>query len=318
MTGKLTELPQEWDFPGEDSPLPEESITLLNYLSRKVFNDYEPTQFHPFRARLLDWINNLSDPLDQQMLLSLLLDVFYVGRREFEALFRSAYRGPISRWILDASDLDVFSPNLAASIQVFADDLWICPVSDSLRINSFLKVNGLKSKDVRSDWRSLRRLGDAEKIRGYVSSKEIKGLVLLEDFVGSGRQATAAVKFAATSLPDLPILFCPLVVCPKGDRALIELTNGLKNVQYDPVVVLPDDVVLNFEKSLGTGATRVDHFLKRIMPSLQTTSVEFMYGFEETDAKVVLFSNCPNNTLPIFHHESDQWNPLFPRVTRQS
>lgn len=318
MSGKLTELPQEWDFPGEDSPLPEESITLLTYLSLKVFNDYEPTQFHPFRARLLDWVNNLSDPLDQQMLLSLLLDVFYFGRREFEALFRSAYRGPIARWILDASSLDVFSPTLATSIQAYADDLWICPVSDSLRINSFLKINGLKSKDLRPDWRSLRSLGDVEKIRGYVSSKEIKGLVLLEDFVGSGRQATAAVKFAATALPDLQILFCPLVVCPKGDKALIKLTKMLGNVRYDPVVVLPDDVVLDFENSLGNGATRADHFLRRIMPSLQVTSEKFMYGFEETGAKVVLFSNCPNNTLPIFHHESVHWKPLFPRVTRQS
>jgi hypothetical protein len=157
-----------------------------------------------------------------------------------------------------------------------------------------------------------------EKIRGYVKSKGIKGLVLLEDFVGSGRQATSAVKFAATALPDIQILFCPLVVCPKGDKALIELTTGLGNVRYEPVIVLPDDVVLNFDNSLGSGATRVDHFLRRIMPSMQVTSDKFMYGFEETGAKVVLFSNCPNNTLPIFHHESDQWKPLFPRVTRQS
>ena len=107
-------------------------------------------------------------------------------------------------------------------------------------------------------------------------------------------------------------------MCPKGDKALIELTNGLQNVRYDPIVVLPDDVVLDFEKSRGAEATEVDAFLRRIMPSLQAATEEFMYGFEETGAKVVLFSNCPNNTLPIFHHETEQWKPLFPRVMRQS
>lgn len=318
MSERLTELPQEWDFPGDESPLPEESITLLNYLSRKVFNDYEPAQFHPFRARLLDWINNLPDPRDQQMLLALLLDVFYVGRREFEALFRSAYRGSIARWILNSTNLDPFSVSIENSIRTYADELWICPVSDSLRINSFLKVNGLKSKEVRPDWRSLARLGDESKIREYVVRNKIKGLVLLEDFVGSGRQSKAAVKFASRALSDIPILFCPLVVCPKGDKALIELTNGLNNVRYEPIVVLPDDVVLDFEKSRGAEATEVDAFLRRIMPSLQAATEEFMYGFEETGAKVVLFSNCPNNTLPIFHHKSAQWKPLFPRVMRQS
>lgn len=317
MSRKLTELPQAWDFPDDGSPLPDGSITLLDYLTRKVFNDYEPTQFHPFRSRLLDWLNNVHDSLDQQMLLSMLLDVFYIGRREFEALFRSAYRGQIARWILDESDIDVFSSSTADDIQAYADDLWICPVSDSLRINSFLKVNGLKSKDVRPDWRSLRHLGDVEKIRQYVNRKQIKGLVLLEDFVGSGSQATAAVNFAAESLPDMRILFCPLVVCPKGDKVLLEVTNSLPNVRYDPVVVLPDEVVLDYASSQGAGATEIDHFLRRIMPIMETTSDNYMYGFKETGAKVVLFSNCPNNTLPIFHHESKMWKPLFPRVTRQ-
>lgn len=313
----LTEIPASWDFPEQGSPLLDESIALLNYLMPKVFSDYEPSQFHPFRERLIDWLNNVDETYDQQMLLAILLDVFYVGRREFEALFRSAYRGSITRWIVDLERIDVFSENADRAVAENANNAWICPVSDSLRINSFLKVNGLKSKDVRPDWRSLRRLGDISKIQDYVLKCKIGKLILLEDFVGSGVQAQAAIRFASQTLPHVEILFCPLVVCPSGDIVMEKLASALPNVQYDPVLVLPPEAVLGYDETTIGPFAPVDEFLRRIMPRLSVLSEREMYGFEATGAKVVLFSNCPNNTLPIFHYDTETWKPLFPRVTRQ-
>ena len=44
-----------------------------------------------------------------------------------------------------------------------------------------------------------------------------------------------------------------------------------------------------------------------------------MLGFRNTGANVVLFSNCPNNTLAIMHYDgSDSWEPLFPRNSRSN
>ena len=40
------------------------------------------------------------------------------------------------------------------------------------------------------------------------------------------------------------------------------------------------------------------------------------HGYKGTGGIVVLYSNCPNNTLPIIHDETDHWNALFPRIRR--
>ncbi|MGH1465931.1 MAG: phosphoribosyltransferase-like protein [Cognatishimia sp.] len=314
---KLTRIPQSWDYPAEGSQLPNESVSMIEFLSKKVFNDYEPSQFHPFRLRLIDWLNNVDTEEEQQHLLALLLKVFFVGRREFEALYRTVFHGNLFRWMLEVEDIDVFSDDLETQIVERINKAWICPISDSLRINSFLKVNGLKSLDKRPDWRSLKQFGQIEKIQEYVTAKGIRDLVLLEDFVGSGTQAKGAVKFAAEALPDTRILLCPLIVCPNGDEVLSDVVKTLDNVTYDPALLLPPSAFHSFDNAISDDADATEKFLCDLKPKLGTKSDKYMFGFKQTGAKVVMHSNCPNNSLPIFHHESPSWVPLFPRVNRQ-
>lgn len=314
---KLTSIPQSWDFPSDGSALPPESVSMIEFLSKKVFNDYEPSQFHPFRQRLLDWLNNVDSVEDQQQLLALLLDTFFVGRREFEALYRTVYHGNLYRWMLEDENVDVFSDQLEKVVSSRINKAWICPISDSLRINSFLKVNNLKSLEKRPDWRSLEQFGDPEKIKGYAKAKKIRDLVLLEDFVGSGTQAKNAIKFAASTLPDVRILLCPLIVCPKGDDVLIELVKSYSNVTYDPALVLPSSAFHSHKDFEDGNASETEKFICSLRGKLNISTDKAMFGFKQTGAKVVMFSNCPNNTIPVFHHESDAWKPLFPRVNRQ-
>ncbi|NBB80968.1 MAG: hypothetical protein GVY36_16235 [Verrucomicrobia bacterium] len=321
--GQLTEIPAIWDFPSPESRLPKGAASMIDFLSKKVFNDYEPSQFHPFRQRLLAWLNNFDDTADQQHLLALLLEVFFVGRKEFEALYRTVYRGLLFRWMLEDTGVDVFDNDLETVISNKVNKAWICPISDSLRINAFLKVNGLQSLDIRPDWRSLREFGDVEKIQHYVKRKKIRDLVLLEDFCGSGNQATKAIQFAAETLPEVRVLLCPLIVCPKGDEALIRVVEdlaerGFSNVTYEPALVLPKDVVHCFENYQAGNPTVSDSFLCKHKKRYGISADEDVFGYKQTGSKVVLFSNCPNNTLPVFHRESKGWVPLFPRVDRQT
>ena len=314
---KLSSIPSSWDYPVEGSPLPNESVSMIEFLSTKVFNDYEPSQFHPFRQRLIDWLNNVDTEEEQQHLLSLLLHVFFVGRREFESLYRTVFHGNLFRWILEDEDVDVFSDDMERRIVDRINSAWICPISDSLRINSFLKVNGLKSLDKRPDWRSLRQFGHPDKIQKYVKEKKIQELVLLEDFVGSGTQAKGSVGFAAQTLPTTRILLCPLIVCPKGDEVLSKFVQRFRNVTYDPALVLPSSSFHSYKNAMSGNANRAEQFLCDLKSKLGTKSDKYMFGFKQTGAKVVMYSNCPNNSLPIFHHESSSWTPLFPRVNRQ-
>ncbi|WP_285009496.1 phosphoribosyltransferase-like protein [Pedobacter faecalis] len=39
-------------------------------------------------------------------------------------------------------------------------------------------------------------------------------------------------------------------------------------------------------------------------------------GYKQTGGLVVLNTNVPDNTLPLVHHQSPTWKPLFKRITR--
>ena len=40
------------------------------------------------------------------------------------------------------------------------------------------------------------------------------------------------------------------------------------------------------------------------------------FGYKRTGGLVVMHSNTPDNSLPVIHHESDTWAPIFKRHSR--
>ncbi|WP_458367887.1 phosphoribosyltransferase-like protein [Marinobacter shengliensis] len=40
------------------------------------------------------------------------------------------------------------------------------------------------------------------------------------------------------------------------------------------------------------------------------------FGYSKIGSLVALYSNCPNNTPPMYHHLSTNWSPIFPRSSR--
>jgi len=315
---KLNTIPVEWDAAAEGGVLEPGSVTYVRFLGQKLFDDYEPLQFQGFDTQLLSWLNNLDDEQDQKTLLALLTDLFFVGRREYASLYRSVYNGAMSSWIIDVCDLDPFASNIDALIRTEINKSWICPITDSLRINAFLKTNNLISQSVRPDWLSLKQFAEIEKVIAYCNSFEISNIILIEDFVGSGTQADKIVTFVGENFKDMNVLFAPLIVCPSGDEKLASRVKRYGNIKYDPQLVLPSAVIFKREPSIDDGPhhAAARELFDRIAPRFELPQFEDMYGFKSTGSQVALYSNCPNNTLPVFHHESSNWSPLFPRVRR--
>lgn len=309
--GHLTEIPPEWEYPAEGSLLPADSISYLEFLSSKLLDDYEPSQFRPFRERLLKWLGNLDTDLDQQSLLSLLVSSTFVGRREFESLYRTAYTKCISNWIGEVCDLDLFDTEYTRKLRELVNSSWICPISDSLRINSFLKVNSLVSQDIRPDWRSLADLGDKSRVEQYLRDKGITRLILLEDFVGSGTQAQKAIEFAADLDYNLNILIIPMIVCPAGHQRLIDLTAKVARLSYEPALELPGSEFITANIDSTHPQFKYVPFLKRLAGKLGYKKDASVLGYKQTGAKVIMYSNCPNNTLPVFHRETSDWFLCF-------
>lgn len=301
----------------------------IEFLAERLYRQYEPcvAPFHKeFKYRLRDWLDSTPSAIDQQRMLELVPEILFVGTAEFESLSRAAFNGPIYWWLVEQLDLRI-DQDIELELARALKHTWVCPVTDSMLIAKFYHVNNISGFDLRPDWRSLARFSQspdgAETLDLYMQGKKIERIVLLEDFVGSGSQMAKAVKFALSLPGDRPVLLCPLVVCPVGHRygQWLERRYGPR-LRYVPVLKIPRDEFLTRRPLPGEHASTtslralVERVHALVVGATQVSDVS-PYGFRHTGATIVLHSNCPNNTIPLLHHDrKGDWRPLFPRSSR--
>ena len=323
MNARLSHLLRHWalrDWDSQDEDFLDH--TAIQYLGRMAFDDYEPAQYERFDQRLDRWIHNVSEENDQQTLFLLLNHLFFIGRPEFESLCRAAYNGNVLRWLVDQLDVDFNDPCAMGALDDGFATTWFCPITDSMRINSFLKANGLTGHSHRPDWRSLRKFADPGKILRYVADNGIQRIVLLEDFVGSGTQIRSAITFAATISDEIPFLVLPLVICPVGHQVGCDLAERHANVSYDAVLqisctsLIKPDASPNEPPLFDTVRDLILRVRERLQNPAPDVDSQRYHGYKGTGAVIAMYSNCPNNSLPIIHDETAQWRPLFPRIGR--
>ena len=214
---------------------------------------------------------------------------------------------------------------------------WFCPITDSMDINEFYKVNHLKGVGHRPGFATLEMLATkagnpnpqlAEKVRYYMANASVnqfnlpiplERIVLLEDIVGSGSQCLDAVRWAVANLGK-PVLFVPLILCPNGVQALRDeeaVSGGRLTVR--PVIELRRSDLLGPERQGEPGWPITVDMEDLATRCAARASVNMdTFGYRRTGCSLTTFSNTPDNTLPIVHHKpaNGSWEPLFPRIFR--
>ncbi len=300
----------------------------ITYLEEKRFIEYQPTigPNPDFRTRLMRWINYAAIEADQQTLLQLVALIFFVGSKEFGSLYRVAFNGQIIRWLIDSNNLTIDQATTGSHIKDAISRTWFCSITDSMQIASFHHVNKIEGRDYRPDWQTLMKFGDPLKIKKFMKDNGLNNLVLLEDFVGSGSQMYDVIKFAANTLsPPHRILIIPLIICPRGNEIGRQLTTHYNNLTFEPVLIMGDksfvrphpagDVETDLVRALRDLVQRL-HTLVTGGPPDPTKKPYSPFGFDNTGSLLVMYTNCPDNTLPIIHHGSSTWYPIFPRSSR--
>lgn len=304
-----------------------EIFNQIEYHADRRYYEYHPTVGpHPdFRLRLRDWLNSATEEAAQKALFEFVPHVFFVGSSDFNTLYRSAFNGAITRWVIDLLNLSILDPGLDKKLAKAIEGTWFCPVTDSMQIAAFYHINNISGRNERPDWHSLGLFGDSKKIEEFMQSRRINRIVLLEDFVGSGSQMCRAVAFALSLKLKPPILLVPLIVCPAGFRTGQQIARKHAQVTFEPVLALDaecsiQEIPIPGEESLFP---RIRDLARRlygkVTDGLQPDPHQKPYGpfgFAGTGALTVMYSNCPDNTLPLIHNKSHTWSPLFPRSTR--
>lgn len=294
-----------------------EAYTQLTWLQRELLDEYEPLAYVKFSDRIDGWLENFIDDGDRRAMYQLLPRIFFVGREQIESLSRAAFNDIGCRWIIEQAGINLLDIHLQSRLGAALSSTWFCPVTDSMKINSFLKLNGLGGHAIRPDWLSLAQLGDANRIKAFVLENKIDRIVMVEDFVGSGSQMSEAVEFAADVLPETPKLVVPLICCPAGLQLGSNLASRHTNLSFEPVLSLREEHFVLPEPRAGEPPEFV--VARRLSMALSENFGRNWgdpFGHNDTGALVVLHTNCPDNTLPLIHDESPSWTAIFPRISR--
>lgn len=318
---RLAEMIQSWAGE-EDGNADLARYTLIEYLAKYHFDDYEPCLAppQPFMARLWDWLTNVQDSATRRSLFALLDHLIYFNRNQFHTLYRTAFSSRIRPWLFDHTRQLVDAPGFEAAFDQVLARTWFCPVTDSMRINAFYHANRLSNVRYRPDWYSLAKFGDEQKLSAYLGpGGEYERLVLLEDFVGTGRQMRTAAEFAA-NLPSAPaVLLVPLLSL--GDAAAVgeALALAFPRLSYAPVVVLDSTSQIRPTAAASDLPWQVSarELVEELHPRVKGERVSLMpFGYGDCGALASMYSNTPNNSLPLLHHDSLTWNALLPRTAR--
>lgn len=353
----LRRLVMQWDInePSDDVTAAarfENILSRLEWFGLNQWADYLPAK-HPqhsarYLARLAQWVGNVEGDGNRKLMLEYALHVAFFSHADLCALYRTAFSGPITRWVVEQEKLSLDDADFQTRL---TDELhqrtWYCPVTDSMDINEFYHANLVTGISHRPGFAAMRMLdeqplnngtpgsGVVDGLNRFIANPDprasappLKRLVLLEDFVGSGTQSAGALKWTAKKL-DIPILFIPLVVCEPGltELSRIASTQGAR-MRINPLLKLGARDLLGAKRGNADGipnAAQIETLARNTFeqvaggPHLDAfKSPHTPFGFKETGASFVSYSNTPNNTLPMLHHRpaSGGWHPLFPRSAR--
>lgn len=299
------------------------------YLAQQRFWQYTPAQLIPFEQRLVSWLLNASLlKEDLRTMLEAASMLQFVDREDLAGLYRGAFRGPIMRWLVEQEQWSLETMMTASDEDwnTLVGETWFCPITDSMDIGQFLRINGIARNFRRPAWKSLVHFGDFDTVREFVNTQGYKRLVLLEDFVGTGTQALSPVVRALDEL-NLQTLFVPLTTSELSIKKFARLERDyFPRFSYSPVYVVPRHVHV-FQKSQPGEPElfgRIRDLAMRTFPVVkepmqrETDPPRWPLGFNRTCGVLFIqYTNCPNNTVPFIWHDAPEWCALFPRVPRQ-
>lgn len=352
MAETVADLVARWDTMGMRTSRYETFNELHARLDffRSHFAQYLPalgSDSMDYEGRLEQWLANVTDEDHKRALLELAAEIVFFTREDFLKLYQSAVAGPVTKWVIDELKLDLADPGLSAKIQTeIHDHTWFCSLTDSMPIADFYHANNLTGTPHRPDCKSLARFGDPVEIEKYMTGRTVRGvgkplkrIVVLEDFVGSGTQMSEFERTALltptgpvnqtvfdflASLPSKPpLLFVPLMICPAGLAVARTIAAKHSHLRVDPLMNLGPGEFINPSARLAKGSweEKIAAIAYATYPQVVGDDSSHPlpytpYGFQETGARIVMFSNTPANTLSLIHHKSNTWEPLFRRSAR--
>ena len=253
------------------------------------------------------WLDQFNEPKDQRMMFRLLSGLRVYDEHTIRAKMREAF-GIVTR-------------NMHTVIEPGArvrSDILVSTLDDSAA-KAGLTYCRLFASENRISASSVHAFGGLE--RRIEGNRNIQRLVLLDDFAGTGRTLIDGLKrelkfLQRVNLGKIRIILITLVGFSESRNLIEKYLNqsgldayvyfcdelGSENKAFSvDSVVFPDSSERDLARQIAEGK---GIRLEKKQP----------LGYGDTQASVVFYENCPNNSLPIFWSRNDGWTPLFSRI----
>jgi hypothetical protein len=286
------------------------------------FDDY--LQFQdagPFSKRLKLWLDNLYDENHKKILFRFLEHIVFIDKSQMLSLYRDSFRRMIVPWIAERhlSTNDMLNADYKIKVISSLKRYKLLTITESFCISDLLRTNdivGMNKPIIIGEER--KKLIDLLPIR----NKSCRGLIIFEDFVGTGNKALKILEKIAQKTPSKwKLLFIPLIILEKGYNFL-EKVRSISKFQIKPILVVPNASCISRDWSKGENRDFVfmrpiiNITAKRVLEKLNNLddAPKDPFGYKGSGAFVIAYHNTPNNSLPLIHHKSPSWSPLFRRL----
>ena len=305
--GELLEDSQEINFLKarlqEEEALRVKSLEIFNLCQQRSF-EYQGDTIGPDAIRT--WLDQFDNPQDERLMFRLLSATRFYDRSTIRSKLQEAY-GIVRRNIRT-----VIEPGARVRYDILVSTLDDSAGKAGLSYcRLFASENRLSSESAQE----LRLLP-----RRFTLNQNIQRLVLIDDFCGTGRTITSGLEREMTLLKQaneegIRIIIIALVGFAEA-RGRIErfiIRNGLDaDVYFCDELGSEDKVFSDTSRVFPEASER--RYARQVAEEKGVALVRrHPLGYEDSQAAIVFYESCPNNTLPIFWSNGAGWFPLFHR-----
>jgi hypothetical protein len=256
------------------------------------------------------WLAQFGGAFEQRQAMQLLRHVRFYSGLEIRNRFGDAHQRITAGW----------TRQIPRGSSMF-DDVLVVPLDDPGKSgwqygNIYVVENRIHKQNVVDKSNLATRLGSTR--------RAIRGVVFVDDFVGTGDNAIAHLSKLGEPVRESlrrSDLAVSLVIVAGFKEGIAKLETWLAN-QDLPINVYPQELLDDADRAFHTESRFFDDASERMAAFRlfstfgERISPEHPLGWKDSQALVVFETNVPNNTLPHLWAERDgrkPWTPLFPR-----
>jgi len=178
---------------------------------------------------------------------------------------------------------------------IFFSSLGIAGKSGHEILTMFRRANGM----------STRRYDEKFKYKtDFGLLPEDSTVILLDDFIGTGKQAFDYLKVIKEIRPDgVRFKLAVLVGCEEG----------IREIEKSGYTVITVDALSSRDKIFSRNNTEFTKKEKEVLKSYCQLATEYPTGYGDSQAYIVFHYRTPNNTISILRANNARWLGLFPR-----